>query len=78
VGHVVRMGKMRNAHKIIVGISEGKGSLGRRRRRLEGYITLDLRVRGWVNVNWMHLAHRDQGQALVNAVMSLRFHKIWE
>jgi hypothetical protein len=33
VGHVVRMGLMRNAHNNLVGKSEGKSSLGRPRHR---------------------------------------------
>jgi hypothetical protein len=33
MGHVVHMGKMRNAYKILVGKPEGKRPLGRPRRR---------------------------------------------
>jgi hypothetical protein len=42
VGHVARMGEKRNAHRILVGIPEGKKPLGRPRRR---WVTiLNLRV----------------------------------
>jgi hypothetical protein len=33
--HVARIGKMKNAYKILVGKPEGKGALGRSRHRLE-------------------------------------------
>jgi len=32
-GHVTRMREMRNAYRILVGISESKKTLGRHRRR---------------------------------------------
>jgi hypothetical protein len=36
--HVIRMGEIRNAYKIVVGTSEGKRSRGRPRRRRENSI----------------------------------------
>jgi hypothetical protein len=41
--HVARMGEMRNAYNILVGIPEVKGPLGRPRRRWEDTIRMDLR-----------------------------------
>jgi hypothetical protein len=43
-GHVARMREKRNAHTILVGKPEGKGPLGRSRRRMEDNIKMDLRV----------------------------------
>jgi hypothetical protein len=34
-GHIARVGEMSNAYKILAGNSEGKGQLGRPRRRWE-------------------------------------------
>jgi hypothetical protein len=36
------MEKMKNAYRILVGISEGKEPLGRLRCRLEDYIKIDI------------------------------------
>jgi hypothetical protein len=46
VGHVSRMGQMRNAYSILVGKSEVKGPLGRPRRRWENNIRTNLREIG--------------------------------
>jgi hypothetical protein len=42
-GHVARMGEMRNASKILVGIPERKRPLGRPRRRWKDNIRIYLR-----------------------------------
>jgi hypothetical protein len=42
-GHVARMGKMKNAYKILVGKPEVKRPLGGRRRRWKNNIKMDLR-----------------------------------
>jgi hypothetical protein len=42
VGHVARMGEMRNAYKILVGKPEGKRPLGRRKRCWEGDVKMSL------------------------------------
>jgi hypothetical protein len=63
---------MRNAYIIFVGKPEGKGPLGRRRRRWEVNIKLDLRDIGCKVVAWRYLAQdRDRWWVLVNTVMSL-------
>jgi len=56
VGHVTRMGEMRNAYRILVGNAEGKRSLGRPRSRREDNIIMYLREKGWELVDWMHLS----------------------
>jgi hypothetical protein len=42
-GHAARMGAKRNAYRILVGKPEGKGPLGRSRRRWVDNINMDLR-----------------------------------
>jgi hypothetical protein len=64
-------GEMRNVHKILVGMPDGKRPLGRPRRRWED---MDLRETGLEGEDWIRLAQdRHRWQALVNAVMNLRF-----
>jgi hypothetical protein len=46
MGHVARMEKMRNSHKILVGKSEGKRPLGKSGRRWED-IRMHLGETGW-------------------------------
>jgi hypothetical protein len=46
VGYVARMGKRRNAYRILVGKPEGKRPLGRPRRRWVDNIKIDLREIG--------------------------------
>ena len=60
-------------HRVPVGKSEGKRSLGRPRRRWEGNIKMDIKeVRGGCG-DWMELAQdRDRWRALVSTVMNLR------
>jgi hypothetical protein len=66
------MGKNRNAYRILVGMPEGKRSLGRPRRRWVDNIKIDLREIGWDGMDWIDLArNRDQLRALVNTVMNL-------
>jgi hypothetical protein len=72
-GHVARMGEERKVYKVLVGKPEGKRPLGRRRRRWEDGIRMDLREIGWEGVYWIRLSEdRDLGRAVVNAVMNLR------
>jgi hypothetical protein len=52
-----------------VGKPEGKGALGRPRRRREDNIRTDLREIGWGGMDWIDLA---QDRALVNTVMNHR------
>jgi hypothetical protein len=72
-GHVACMGKGRGAYRVLVGRPEGKGPLGRPRRRWEDNITTDLGEIGIGGVNWIWLAQdRVQWRAFVYTVMNLR------
>jgi hypothetical protein len=52
---------------------EGKGSLGRPRRRWVHNIRIDLRDIVWDGMNWIILAQdRVQWRAVVNTVLNLR------
>jgi len=73
VGHIARIGEMRNEYKILVRKPKGIRPLGRNRRRWKDNIRMDLRVMWWGSVNWLHMAQdRDQWRAVVNTVMNLR------
>ena len=69
-GHVARMEEGRGVHKVLVEKPEGKRPLGRRRRRWEDNIKMDLEVGSGCG-DWMLLAQdRDSWRALVSAVMN--------
>ena len=56
-----------------MGKPEGKGPLGRPRRRWEDHIKMDLGELGYNPGDWIHLAEdRGQWRAYVRAVMNLR------
>jgi hypothetical protein len=65
--------KKRNAHRILVGESEGKRALGRPSRRWENNIKIKPREIGWVSMNWIDWT-QDIGQwrVLVNTMINLR------
>jgi hypothetical protein len=66
-------GEKRNACRILVGKQEGKRPLGRRRRRWQDSIKIDLRETGWSGMNRIDLAEdRDQWRTLVKAGMNIR------
>jgi hypothetical protein len=58
---VARMGEERKVYKVLVGKPEGKGPLGRPRRRWEGVIRMDLKESGWGSVERIQLA-QDRGR----------------
>jgi hypothetical protein len=65
-------GKRRGTYRVLVQRPEGKRTLGRPRRRLEGNIKIELQEVGW-GVDWIDLAQdRDRWRVVVNAVMNLR------
>jgi hypothetical protein len=68
-----RMGKKRNAYRLLVGKPEGRRPLGRPRRRWIENITMDLLEIGLSVVDRIGLAQdRYRWRALVNTVMNLR------
>ena len=71
-GHVARMGERRGVYRVFVGKYQGKRPPGRRRRRWEDNIKMDLQEVGCGGMDWIDLAQdRDRWLALVNAVMCL-------
>jgi hypothetical protein len=58
VGHVARMGEKRNVYRLLVGKPEGKGPLGRPRRRWMDNIKMDLLEIGfnvWTGLVWLRI-----------------------
>jgi hypothetical protein len=77
MGHVICMGEIRNAYKVLIRRPEGKRALERPPYRWEVNIRMDLREIGWENVDWIHLVQdRNQWQALVNTYESLGSMKV--
>jgi hypothetical protein len=71
-GHVARMGKKRNAYRLLVGKPEGRRPLGRPRRTWLHNIRMDLVELGWDDVDWIGLAQdRGSWRALENSVLKL-------
>ena len=72
-GHVARMRERRGVYRVLAGKPEGKRALGRRRRRWEDNIKMDLKEVGCGGMDRIELAKdRDRWRALVNAVMSFQ------
>jgi len=72
-GHVARMGEERGVYRVLVGKPEGKGPLGRPRRRWVNNIRTDLQEVGCGYMDWIGMAQdRDRWRTLVSAVMNLR------
>jgi hypothetical protein len=67
------MGEKKNVYSLLVGKLEGRGPLGRSRRRWIDNIKMDVLEIGLGVVNWIGLAQeRYRWRALVNSVMNLR------
>jgi hypothetical protein len=70
-GHVAHTEQERKVYKILVGKPEGKRPLGRRRRRWEDGVRMDLKENDWECVEWIQLAQvRGQWRAVVNTVVT--------
>jgi hypothetical protein len=66
------MGDERGVYRVLVVKPEGKRPLGRRRRRWEDNIRMDLQEVGCGVVDWIGLAQdREKWRVIVNAVMNL-------
>ena len=64
---------MRGAYRGFVRRSHGKRALGRRRRREENNINMNIQEVGWEGMNWSDLdQQRFSWRATVNAVMNHR------
>jgi hypothetical protein len=67
------MGEKRNAYRLLVRKPEGKGPLGRLRRKWVDNIRMDLGEVGWGDVAWIGLAQdRNRWRAPVNSVLNLQ------
>jgi hypothetical protein len=72
-GHGARMGKKKNAYRLLVGNLEGKRPLRRPRCRLVDNFRMDLEEVGWGDVDCIDLAQdRERWRALVNSVLNFR------
>ena len=70
--NVASIGERRDVYRVLVGKPEGKGPLGRPRRRWEDNIKMNFQEVGR-GVVWIELAEdRDRWLALMNAVMNFR------
>jgi hypothetical protein len=71
-GHTARMGKKRNAYRLLVGKPEGKRPLGRPRRRWLDNMRMVLVEVEWGDVDLFLLTQdRDRWRALVNSILNL-------
>jgi hypothetical protein len=71
-GQIVRMGKKRNAYRLLMEKPEGKRPLGKPRCRWVDNIRMDLGEVGRGDVDWIGLAQdRNRWRALVNLVLNL-------
>ena len=67
------IGEWTGVHRVLVGKPEGRRPLGRRRRRWEDTIKMDLQEVGCGDMDWNELAQdRDRWRALVTVVTNLR------
>jgi len=74
MGHVERMGEIRNSYNILVGKPEWKRPLGRPRLIWKNNIYMYLREIVWEVEDWIHLVQdRDRWQTVVDTVINRRF-----
>jgi hypothetical protein len=68
------MGEKRNPYRILVGKPDGKRPPGRRRRRWEDNIKIDVREIGRDAMDWVYLVQDgDHWRAVVTTITNLRF-----
>jgi len=73
MGHVARMGELRDVYRVLVRKPEGKSPLGRPRNRWEHNIMMDLQELRCGGMDWIYLAQdKDRWWAFVDAVMNFR------
>jgi hypothetical protein len=66
------MGEQTKVHKVWIGKPEGKGPIGRPRRRWKDGIRMDFGKMYLASVDWIGLAQdRDRWRAVVRALMNL-------
>jgi hypothetical protein len=72
-GKVDRMGDKKKIYMVLIGNPERMRPRGKPRHISEDNIKIDLREKGWGDLDWTHLA-QDRGQcwAFVNAVINFR------
>jgi len=71
------MGERSGAYRIVTAKPEGKRPLGRPRSRWEENIIMYLQEVVW-GINWIDVAQdMNACRALVNAVITSGFHKLW-
>ena len=74
---MVRIGRGRGVHRVLVGKPEGKRPLGRPRRRWEDNIKMYLQEVGGSFAEWMELTQdRERWRALVGTVRNFRVPKM--
>jgi hypothetical protein len=67
------MGEKRTVHRLLVGKLNGKGPLGRPKRRWVDNIDMDVLGIGWGDVDWIGVVqNKNKWRALVTAVMHPR------
>jgi hypothetical protein len=77
--HVGHMGTKRNEYKILMGNPNGTRPLWKHRQRRVYNIKTELKLTVWEIVDTTDLAqHGNMQQAIMNMVMKLWFHTMWE
>jgi hypothetical protein len=73
--HLLCIGEIRGAFKVLVGIGEGRRPLEKPRRRWKDNVIMCLKEVEWWSMGWTD-QDRDTWRNHVNAMMNLRVHKM--